>query len=79
MRNVTKIAKLMNSRSRMCTICPLGKQMRCNLDIMRVCSDAFVEGFKKGVQLAEKNYKEQAKKEKRNEKSSIKCRTDAKP
>lgn len=31
---------------------------------MRVCSDAFVEGFKKGVQLAEKNYKEQAKKEK---------------
>lgn len=69
----------MNSRSRMCTICPLGKQMRCNLDIMRVCSDAFVEGFKKGVQLAEKNYKEQAKKEKRNEKSSIKCRTDAKP
>lgn len=55
MRNVTKIAKLMNSRSRMCTICPLGKQMRCNLDIMRVCSDAFVEGFKKGVQLAEIN------------------------
>lgn len=30
---------------------------------MRVCSDAFIEGFKKGVQLVEKNHKEHAKKE----------------
>lgn len=58
MRGVTKKAKLANSRSQMCRHCPVKKISKfCNPTFMRVCTDAFIEGYKKGVKEAEKEMK----------------------
>lgn len=47
MKGLTKAARTANGRSRKCAICPIRKN--CNLSVHRACSDAFVEGFKKGA------------------------------
>lgn len=52
MRNVTKIAKKSAGLSRKCSICPLLR--RCTPEINRICFDSFVEGFKKGAKVVEK-------------------------
>lgn len=58
MRNVTKKAKLANSRSQMCKHCPLlNRRKVCHPTNLRVCSDAFIEGYKKGVKAAEEEMK----------------------
>ena len=50
MRGVTKAAKQANGRSQMCDRCSFHKLGKiCSPDVQRVCSDAFVEGFKKGA------------------------------
>lgn len=49
MRGVTKAAKKADGRSRMCASCPIHRRDKiCHPEVQRVCSDAFVEGFKKG-------------------------------
>ena len=52
MKNVTKLAKKSAGLSQKCSICPLME--RCTLEIHRACFDSFVEGFKKGARVAEK-------------------------
>ncbi len=52
MKNVTKIAKKSAGLSQRCSICPLLR--RCTLEIHRVYFDSFVDGFKKGAKMAEK-------------------------
>lgn len=56
MKGVTKAAKLASSRSQKCGTCPI--RLRCDAAMIRICHDAFVEGFKKGVKAAEKASKE---------------------
>lgn len=66
MRGVAKAAKQANGRSRACTICPFRKDKKlCSPEIQRVCCDAFVEGFIKGVKLVEKQLKEKEHEKKR--------------
>lgn len=58
MKGVTKAAKKANGLSHMCH---LSSQARKNMGhplMSRVCSDAFVEGYKKGVKAVEKAIKE---------------------
>ncbi len=60
MVSIIQKAKLANGRSQRCKKCPLGNG-RCNLELMRICSDNFIEGFVKGARLMKKqitdNYK----------------------
>ena len=39
--------------------CPLGNG-RCNLELMRICSDNFIEGFVKGARFMRKKKKEKS-------------------
>lgn len=59
MKGVTKAARKANGLSRMCALCPhrQGKHI-CHPSMSRVCSNAFVEGFKKGAKAAEKQIKQ---------------------
>ena len=59
MKRVSKLAVKSSLASRKCDICPI--RPKCDQSIVRVCHDAFVEGFKKGVKAAEKEMKEQLK------------------
>ena len=45
-KSVEQMAKEANGRSRACNICHLF--MKCNMIIQKICSDAFIEGYKKG-------------------------------
>lgn len=55
MKGITKAAKQANGRSQACATCPLNRSRGvCLPEIQRVCSDAFIEGFKKGVKLIRK-------------------------
>lgn len=60
MTSIIQEAKLANGCSQRCKKCPLGNG-RCNLELMRICSDNFIEGFVKGARLMKKqitdNYK----------------------
>lgn len=58
MKGVTKAARRANGLSRKCDTCPhkQGKHI-CHPSISRICSDAFIEGFKKGAKAAEKAIK----------------------
>lgn len=59
MRGVAKAAKQANGRSRMCAICPLHRDKAfCSPEVQRVCSDAFVEGFMKGVKWLEEQLRQ---------------------
>ena len=50
MKGITKAAKEANGRSQTCNVCPvLDSHKVCPPEFQRVCSDAFIEGFKKGV------------------------------
>jgi hypothetical protein len=57
MRGITKVAKLANLRSQKCSTCSF--RNRCTPEIHRLCSDSFIEGFKKGAKFAEKQKKQQ--------------------
>lgn len=58
MKGVMKMAKEANGRSRKCAICQMRKRYKiCPPEVQRICSDAFVEGFKKGVKTAENKLK----------------------
>lgn len=56
MKGVTKAAKKANGLSHMCQSCPFLRI--CTPANARCCTDAFVEGFKKGAKAAEKAMKE---------------------
>lgn len=60
MVSIIQKAKLANGRSQRCKKCPLGNG-RCNLELMRIYSDNFIEGFVKGARFMKKqitdNYK----------------------
>nr|DAI95379.1 MAG TPA: hypothetical protein [Caudoviricetes sp.] len=59
MRGVVKAAKQANGRSRTCAICPLHRdKATCSPEVQRVCSDAFVEGFMKGVKWLEEQLRQ---------------------
>ncbi len=59
MKGITKAAKHANGRSRTCTICPFTKDRKiCPPEIQRICSDAFVEGFKKGAKWLREQQKQ---------------------
>nr|UVY18747.1 MAG: hypothetical protein [Bacteriophage sp.] len=58
MKGIIKAAKQANGKSRACATCPLYRNRgACLPEIQRVCSDAFVEGFKKGVKWLQKQQK----------------------
>lgn len=62
MKGITLAAKRANGLSRMCSICPIKKgRAVCPPEIQRVCSDAFVDGFKKGVRWLKQIQKEKTK------------------
>lgn len=54
MKGITKAAKQANGRSQACATCPLNRSKGCLPEIQRVCSDAFIEGFKKGAKWLQK-------------------------
>ncbi|NDV81306.1 hypothetical protein D0T87_04850 [Bacteroides sp. 51] len=56
MKGVTKLARRASLASQKCGTCPM--RLHCTPAILRVCHDAFVEGFKKGVKAVEKGTKE---------------------
>ncbi|EJW92097.1 hypothetical protein EVA_19793 [gut metagenome] len=57
---MTKAAKRANGLSQACTHCPvLKKHNICPPEISRICHDAYVEGFKKGVKWVEQKQKEE--------------------
>ena len=61
MKGITKAAKITNGRSQRCSICPVLKYRNiCPPELQIVCSDAFVEGFKKGVKWLQKQQKNQS-------------------
>ena len=51
-KSVKQMAKEANGRSRACNICSLF--MKCNMATQKICSDAFIEGFKKGYEKGRK-------------------------
>lgn len=55
MKNVKEQAKLAALRSR-CKNCPLHPH-RCTAEILKACTDSFVEGYVKGAKEAEKEIK----------------------
>ncbi len=59
MVSIIQKAKLANGRSQRCKKCPLGNG-RCNLELMRICSDNFIEGFVKGARVMRKKKKEKS-------------------
>lgn len=48
MVSIIQEAKLANGRSQSCKKCTFWNR-GCNLELMRVCSDNFIEGFVKGA------------------------------
>lgn len=55
MKGITKAAKQANGRSQACTTCPLNRNKGvCLPEVQRVCSDAFIEGFKMAAKAAGK-------------------------
>lgn len=60
MRGITKAAKQANGKSHSCVKCPL-KNSRgvCLPEYQRVCTDALIEGFKKGVKWLQQRQKEE--------------------
>lgn len=55
MKGVTKSARKANGLSQMCKSCPFLRI--CTPTNSRFCTDAFVEGYKKGAKAAEKAIK----------------------
>ena len=51
-KSVEQMAKKANGRSRACKDCSLF--MNCNMAIQKICSDAFIEGYKKGYEQGRK-------------------------
>ena len=50
---ITLAAKAASGRSQRCEICPVKKKYKvCNPETLRICSDSFQEGFKKGAKFA---------------------------
>lgn len=49
LNGLTKAAKLASGRSQRCSFCILRKERKCNAEVIRVCRDSFVEGYKKGA------------------------------
>jgi hypothetical protein len=57
MKGVAKAANKSNGLSRTCRKCTA--RSICNFTIMKVCSNAFKEGFRKGSKWTEKQIKEE--------------------
>lgn len=54
-KSLIQAAQLANARSRMCKKCPYKLVNKvCSAMQLRICSDAFVEGFTKGAKWCEK-------------------------
>lgn len=53
MTSIIQEAKLANGRSQRCKKCTFWNR-GCNLELMRVCSDNFIEGFVKEARFMKK-------------------------
>ena len=51
-KSVEQMAKEANGRSRACVNCSLF--MNCNIKKQKICSDSFIEGYKKGYEQGRK-------------------------
>ena len=51
-KSIEQMAKEANGRSRACKDCSLSTN--CNMITQKICSDAFIEGFKKGYEKGRK-------------------------
>ena len=51
-KSIGQMAKEANGRSRACVNCSLF--MNCNMITQKICSDAFIEGYKKGYEQGRK-------------------------
>lgn len=58
LNGLTKAAKLASGRSQKCETCILRKKRKCDMEVIRVCHDIFVEGYKKGAHFPAKKEKE---------------------
>lgn len=58
LNGLTQAAKMASGRSQKCDTCILRKERRCTPEIIRICHDSFVEGFKKGAYFPAKKEKE---------------------
>ena len=47
-KSVEQMAKEANGRSRACVNCSI--RMKCNMITQKICSNAFIEGYKKGYE-----------------------------
>ena len=51
-KSIDQMAKEANGRSRACKNCRLF--IKCNAETQKICSDAFIEGYKKGYEQGRK-------------------------
>jgi hypothetical protein len=59
MKGITTAAKQANGKSRACATCPIKRNRGvCMPEVQQVCSDAFIEGFKKGVKWLQQQQKD---------------------
>ena len=59
MKGITEAAKIANGRSQSCVKCPLKNNKGvCLPEYQWVCSNAFIEGFKKGVKWLQEKQKD---------------------
>lgn len=58
-KGITQAARQANGRSRSCAKCPeKSSRVVCLPEHQRICHDAFIEGFKKGVKWLQEKQKE---------------------
>lgn len=70
---MTRAAKRANGLSQACTHCQvLKKHNVCPPEISRICRDAFIEGFKKGVKWTEEQIRQKWIEQNENYKKEIK-------
>ena len=51
-KSVEQMAKEANGRSRACVNCSI--RMKCTMITQKICSNAFIEGYKKGYEKGRK-------------------------
>lgn len=64
LEGLTQSAKKANGNSRKCSTCPLVQSLpfRCTPEICKICSESFIEGYKKGAKFC-KEQKTRSEKE----------------
>ena len=58
LNGLTKAAKKSALNSRMCGSCPFEKERKCTPEILRICFDSYVQGYKKGANFTAQTEKD---------------------